>query len=161
MRRGLVFATGLGIGTGLMFLLDPVQGKRRRALLRDKCIWAARKTGETAEGRARDLRNRAQGVISEMQSRFSSAPVDDAVLADRLRAKLGHVVRHPKAINVAVENGKVTLRGRTLSGEIPRLLATMNSVRGVNEVVTHLETQGEPSTHQSRQSGYEPLATSH
>lgn len=78
MNRGLTFATGLGIGTGLMFLLDPVQGKRRRALLRDKCISASRKTGRTVTGKARHLRNKTQGLIAEVQSHFSSETDTDA-----------------------------------------------------------------------------------
>jgi osmotically-inducible protein OsmY len=136
MNRGLAFVTGLGIGTGLMFLFDPNQGRRRRALLRDKCIWAARKTGETFEGTARDLRNRAQGVIYEVQSRFSSEPVDDAVLVDRVRARLGHFVSHPRAIDVTVENGRVTLNGPILPAEAPKLLAAVSGIPGVSEVVT-------------------------
>jgi hypothetical protein len=44
MNRELAFGAGLGVGTGLMYVLDPQQGKRRRALLRDKLVWLQRKT---------------------------------------------------------------------------------------------------------------------
>ena len=32
MNKGLTFGAGLGLGTGLMFLLDPARGKRRRGM---------------------------------------------------------------------------------------------------------------------------------
>src|SRR2546423_333912 len=85
MNKALAFGAGLGLGTGLMYLLDPDRGRRRRALLRDKGLWAARKTGDCLEVTARDLRNRSQGIISELQSRFSSEPVDDSILVGRVR----------------------------------------------------------------------------
>jgi BON domain len=151
----LAFGTGLGIGTGLMFLLDPDQGKRRRALLRDKCFWAARKTGEGAQVTARDLRNRTQGLVSEVQSRFSSAPVDDSVLVDRVRAKLGRVVSHPRAINVSSQNGRVVLSGPILTAEVPELLACVNSVSGVNEVINQLEAHEQSDNHPALQGGRE------
>ena len=55
MNKGLTFGAGLGIGSGVMYLLDPDRGKRRRALLRDKFVAATRKTGEGIETTARDL----------------------------------------------------------------------------------------------------------
>jgi hypothetical protein len=155
MNKGLTFGAGLGLGTGLMFLLDPARGKRRRALLRDKCVWAARKTGEGFEVTARDLRNRTQGLVTGVQSRFSSGPVDDVVLVDRVRAKLGRIVSHPKAIEVTAQNGNVTLSGPILAEEVPELLACVNSVHGVNDVVNNLEVHQETGNHPALQGGRE------
>jgi osmotically-inducible protein OsmY len=138
MNKGLTFAAGLGIGTGLMYLLDPDRGRRRRALLRDKCALAARKTEEAFEGTARDLRNRTQGIVSELQSRFSAAPVDDGVLVDRVRSQLGHIVAHPGTIQVTAQNGKVTLSGPIRANEVDNLLSCVRHVNGVNEVVNNL-----------------------
>ena len=155
MHRGVAFGAGVGIGTGLMFLLDPNQGKRRRALLRDKCFWAARKTGEGMEVTARDLRNRTQGLVSDVQSRFSSKRVDDSVLVERVRSKLGRVVSHPRAIDVSVQNGRVVLSGPLLTAELPELLACANSVSGVREVINHLEPHDQSENHPSLQGGRE------
>src|SRR5687768_17465265 len=130
MNKGLTFGAGLGLGSGLMFLLDPDRGKRRRALLRDKCAWSARKTGEAAQVTARDLRNRAQGIASSVQSTFRSEPVDDQKLTERVRSKLGRVVSHPHAIGVTVLDGVVTLSGPILTEEVPYLLAEANRVSG-------------------------------
>ena len=155
MNKGLTFGAGLGLGTGLMFLLDPDRGRRRRALIRDKGIWAARKTGECWDATARDVRNRTHGIVSDLQSRFSSAPADDAVLVDRVRAKLGRVVSHPSAIHVTAQNGNVTLAGPILASEVPELLACVNRVHGVNEVVNNLEVHESADNHPALQGGRE------
>lgn len=47
--------TALGIGALAMYYFDPVSGKRRRALLRDKLT-------------AKHARNRAYGVVAEARS---------------------------------------------------------------------------------------------
>jgi osmotically-inducible protein OsmY len=138
MNKALTFAAGVGVGTGIMYLLDPDRGKRRRALLRDKCAWSARRTGEIFEGTAHDLRNRTQGIVAELRSHFSQAPADDGVLVDRVRSKLGRVVSHPSAIEVTAQNGKVTLSGSILANEIENLLSCVRHVNGVNEVVNNL-----------------------
>ena len=89
MNKELTFGAGLGIGTIVMYLLDPDRGKRRRALMRDKFLWAQRKTGDCIEVTARDLSNRARGIATTIQARFTTHEVDDGVLTDRVRSKLG------------------------------------------------------------------------
>ena len=155
MNKGLTFGAGLGLGTGLMFLLDPDRGKRRRALLRDKCVWSARKTGEAAQVTARDLRNRAQGIASSIQSSFKSEMVDDTKLTDRVRSKLGRVVSHPHAIGVTARDGVITLSGPILTEEVPYLLACVNRVSGVSEVVNNLEPHATADNHPALQGGRE------
>lgn len=155
MNKGLAFGAGLGLGSGLMFLFDPDRGNRRRALLRDKCVSAARKTGEGFEVTARDLRNRTQGLVTEVQSRFSSEPVQDSVIVERVRAKLGRVVSHPRAVKVSVQNGRATLSGPILTAEVPEVLACVNKVKGVNQVINQLEPHDEPGDHPALQGGLE------
>lgn len=155
MNKGLTFGAGLGLGTGLMYLLDPDRGRRRRALLRDKGVWAARKTGDCIEVTARDLRNRTQGLVTDIQSRFSSEAVDDTKLVERVRSKLGRVVSHPGAIQVIAQNGEVSLSGPILVAEIPELLACVNRVQGVNKVVNHLEAHEHAGNHPALQGGRE------
>lgn len=61
---------GAGLGAGLMYLLDPDGGRRRRALARDKAVHVA-KTGGTAVGKkSRHLKNRTKGLIAEAGSRL-------------------------------------------------------------------------------------------
>ncbi|HEX7331629.1 MAG TPA: BON domain-containing protein [Pyrinomonadaceae bacterium] len=152
MNKGLTFGAGLGLGTGLMYLLDPDRGRRRRALLRDKGAWAMRKTGDCIEVTARDVRNRVQG-ITHVHS--SSEPVDDRKLAERVRSKLGRIVSHPGAIEVNAQNGKVTLSGPILVEEIPELLSCVNGVRGVNQVINELDAHEHAENHPALQGGRE------
>src|SRR5688572_3931140 len=155
MNKELTFGAGLGIGTIVMYLLDPDRGKRRRALLRDKFVWAQRKTGDCIEVTARDLSNRARGIATTIQSRFTSTEMDDGVLTDRVRSKLGRLVSHPGAIEVAVENGNATLSGPILAVEVDNLLSCVKWIPGVNEVVNNLEVHEEAGNHPALQGGRE------
>lgn len=62
---GLTLLAGMVIGAGLMYLFDPEQGGRRRALLRDQLVGLSSDAAGVLGKTARDLRNRAQGVIAE------------------------------------------------------------------------------------------------
>jgi hypothetical protein len=59
---------GMAAGAALMYLFDPERGRSRRALLRDKMVGMSNDIGETAGKMARDLSNRAEGVIAEAGS---------------------------------------------------------------------------------------------
>ena len=52
----------LALGATGAFLLDPQQGRRRRALLRDKVTRTVNEGREFADAAAKDLRYRAQGI---------------------------------------------------------------------------------------------------
>jgi hypothetical protein len=56
---------GFALGALAMYLLDPVQGNRRRALVRDKMTSARVKARRQAEATATDLANRARGLQAE------------------------------------------------------------------------------------------------
>jgi hypothetical protein len=59
---------GIGLGAGLMYILDPDRGSRRRAVARDKITSAVNKTGKAISSKSRDLTNRARGVVAETGS---------------------------------------------------------------------------------------------
>ena len=61
-------ATGLFLGALAMFVFDPEQGRRRRAIARDKMMRAKNDVGEFVSSTAKDLRNRAQGLAAEARS---------------------------------------------------------------------------------------------
>jgi hypothetical protein len=84
------------------------------------------------------------GLVASLKSRFSRDPVDDRVLAERVRSKLGTVVKHPRSIDVTAENGRVTLSGPILAHEVNRLIDTVQGVRGVVDVENRLDMHREP-----------------
>jgi uncharacterized membrane protein len=66
-RRGWLI--GAGVGAGLMYVLDPRQGRRRRALARDKLVSVLHRADDVIHGKARDLANRTRGVVAETRAR--------------------------------------------------------------------------------------------
>ncbi|MFL5620650.1 MAG: SRPBCC family protein [Gemmatimonadaceae bacterium] len=129
----------VGLGAAAMYLLDPVRGRRRRHLMRDKLVHAAKETGDAMGTTSRDLSNRAAGLAAVARRRLRADDVDDAVLIDRVRAALGRAASHPSAIDVNAEEGRVALRGPVLAREADDVVATVERVRGVKEVVDQLE----------------------
>lgn len=79
---GWWLAVGAAVGAGLMYLLDPIAGGRRRALVRDKATKWARKTGEAVDGQSRHLRNRARGLVIELRSRLGRGEDAEAEISD-------------------------------------------------------------------------------
>lgn len=131
--------TGIGLGLGLVYVLDPARGTRRRARLRDTAVSGLHTAVDAAGVTSRDLANRVAGTAAELRSALRRDDVDDRTLVERVRAKLGRVVSHPHAIAVTADNCVVTLSGPILEAEVPRLLRTVEGVRGVREVVNQLE----------------------
>ena len=128
---------GAGLGAGLMYLLDPQGGRRRRAVARDKTVSALNKGGDAVRKTSRDLGNRTKGLVAKAGSRLhrnGGAEVDDQVLRDRVRSKLGRALSHVSALDVTAENGRVILAGPVLAHEADRLLDAVRSVKGVKDV---------------------------
>ncbi len=143
MKTNLGLLGGIGIGAGLMYLLDPDKGSRRRALARDKMFRCVHKTGDALSMTSRDARNRTRGVVSQVTSLFSKEDVPDGILIERVRSKMGRVVSHPGAIEVTARLGRVTLAGPVLRSELKALLKCVSSVRGVQGIENLLEVHEE------------------
>ena len=133
------FLAGLAAGVALAYVLDPVSGGRRRALVRDKFVRAGNRTAEAAEGAAIDASNRARGLVAEARSALRPEPVDDVRLIERVRAELGRVTHHPRTIDVSATGGAVTLRGPVLADEADRIVKEVKRVTGVNIIYDRLD----------------------
>ena len=131
--------SGIAIGAAAALVLDPNRGARRRALMRDQAFRASRLTGEVLDTTMHDFLNRTQGMGAEARGWMFERRVDDRRLRERVRAKLGRVCSHPRAIDVDVQEGQVTLRGPVLAAEVKDLLSTAATVRGVGSVINELE----------------------
>jgi osmotically-inducible protein OsmY len=136
-RNGLL--AGAGLGALLMFMADPDRGVRRRAVVRDKTVRSARVGGRALTATAADLANRTRGAAANAWGSIRRESVDDERLIERVRAALGHVCSHPRAIAVEAIDGEVTLRGDVLASEADAVLAATRSIRGVGEIVVELD----------------------
>ena len=150
-RQGLTMLGALGLGALTMYLLDPDRGRRRRGMLRDKTVRLGHDVKDAIGPAARDVANRAQGLAASARQLVRGEEVPDPVLGERVRAALGRVVSHPRAIEVAVWNGHVTLYGPVLAAEAGRLLRTVKGVRGVRSLDDQLERHPDAGGHPSLQ----------
>ncbi len=137
---------GLALGAAGMYLLDPQQGRRRRAQLRDQAASRARDVRQTSQVALRDLRNRAQGVRAQMWSSVAPGAVPDRVLVSRVRSKLGRYASHPGAIKVEADRARIVLRGHVPAAEHLTVIRAASGVRGVRRVddrlTVHERTEG-------------------
>jgi uncharacterized membrane protein len=154
-ERGALL-TGLGLGVGLMYFLDPDRGRRRRAVARDRLVRASRAGSDAAGTTSRDLAHRVAGATAQVRSALSRKIVNDRVLTERVRAQLGRVVSHPHAIDVFANDGIVTLRGPILESEVEPLLAVAERIGGVLEVIPQLESHKHPGNVPALQGGKAP-----
>ncbi|HEV3469850.1 MAG TPA: BON domain-containing protein [Pyrinomonadaceae bacterium] len=138
-RDGLLLLGGAALGAGVMYMLDPDRGNRRRALCRDQLVSAGNRTSMYAGKLSRDLRNRAQGLVAETRARLRHDEVPDEVLVSRVKAELGRHAVHHRALEITADGGRVTVRGPALAGEVDELLRAVSSVRGVAGVENQLE----------------------
>ena len=127
-----------------MYLLDPHDGARRRALVRDKATHYSRLARENVSGRIEDARHRSGGMMAELRSQFRLGSPTDEVLLARIRSKLGHVVSFPAAIEVSAQDGRVTLRGPILMREVDHALMAVRLIPGVTDVDNQLERHETP-----------------
>jgi hypothetical protein len=72
MDRRLMLLSGLAMGAGLMYLLDPDRGRRRRVLIGDQLRRAGNRVQNAVRATSRDALNRGQGLLAETRSMFQS-----------------------------------------------------------------------------------------
>src|SRR5579871_5270620 len=144
MSQNLNVLGAAAIGAGLMYYLDPDSGRRRLALLRDQLVHAGHLGSRAAGIVASDASHRLTGMFAGVFAPPDDADADDLVLAERVRAKLGRLVRHPGAIDVTANHGNILLRGPVLADEVQQLLLGVASVPGVENVVDSLDVRQVP-----------------
>jgi uncharacterized membrane protein len=159
MSKVLTFASGTGLGAALAYLLDAQQGKRRRALARDQLIHIMHQAGDAVEPTARDLRNRAVGVLAESRLKLLGGDVPHNVLVGRVRSQMGRHVSHPGSIGVSADDeGHVILRGDILAHELDGLIKAVARTPGVAEVRNELTSHKQPGNIPGLQGGKVPPA---
>jgi len=138
-RNPLTLLGGVGLGAGLMYLLDPDGGRRRRALARDKAVHGLKVSGKALRRTSADVGNRTRGLVAGAASRLRKGSADDRKLEGRVRSKLGRHLSNPSAFQVQCADGRVILSGPVLPAELDKLLAKVQKIKGVHEVESRLE----------------------
>lgn len=134
MNSLLRLAATFAAGAAAMYYFDPIAGRRRRAVTRDRTVAACHDAEHYARGKLRRAADRAQGLAAEARARVAAQPVSDDRLRERIRSKLGHLVERPSAIEVDVEDGNVVLRGEALEQELGSLRSAISRLQGVASV---------------------------
>jgi osmotically-inducible protein OsmY len=149
-RAGVVLLAGIAIGSGLMFLFDQRMGNRRRAVAKDKALSFARQSRVVAGKTFRHLRNRVQGVLaSATQAVTEGGVVSDRKLSDRIRSAIGRVVPAPHVVDLAVHEGRVTLRGALKAHETGLVVGAVEKIPGVRSVDNQIvDLSQQPTTMQ-------------
>jgi osmotically-inducible protein OsmY len=142
-------------GAAVAYFFDPQNGRRRRALLRDRSA-ASFRQGFRRLGRAgRAAQAEAYGVSQKAQHlREEPKPTpDDATLAQKVETEIFRDREVPKGqINVNAENGIVVLRGEVGTSELIRdLEERVRKIQGVQGVENLLHLPGtDAPMHQRR-----------
>jgi len=144
MNKATLTLVAAGFGAGLMFVFDPDKGRRRRAIARDKMRHLQSRSSEMLGKAAHDLRNRTLGIVAETSAVLRVEDVTDDRLVARVRSRMGHVVSHPHAIEVAAHDGTVVLSGPILASEASRLVDCVRGIKGVARVENNLELHERP-----------------
>lgn len=156
MNKVAIALMGAGLGAGIMFLLDPDRGRRRRARVGEASVHLSRRTQAIAGMTARDVRHRLTGVAARTLDRLVVEPApSDEVLVERVRARLGRLVSHPGAIDVAASGGAITLTGTVFAAEVDQLIRGVAAVTGVTTVENKLNPHDD-ATHVSALQGRGP-----
>jgi osmotically-inducible protein OsmY len=133
-------------------------GRRRRALVRDKVVGVSHDAADLVEATGKRLVDRAKGVAAtgSLDRQSSTETQSDAQLRERVRSRMGHLVSHPRAIEVSVDDGVVRLSGQVLTKELDGLLSQLTGMTGVRKVHNALATLDDPSGFAEHQREQEP-----
>jgi osmotically-inducible protein OsmY len=140
----------MGLGALIAYFFDPDNGRRRRALARDRVPALFRRSTERVEQAGRTVTAEATAVTQKVKHRKEAEKPqpDDVTLARKVETEIFRDAEVPKGqINVNAENGKVVLRGEV---EEPAMIKDLEKrtrkVQGVTEVENLLHTPGSPTT---------------
>jgi hypothetical protein len=136
-------------GAVAMYMADPQQGRRRRALARDRSAGFARHSSRRVGKGAKRLRATISGDVKGLRHSFDTPePVaNDQMLTDRV---MSQVFRRPdidhSRVNVNVEDGVAVLHG-VLDGQdrIDELTSAVRRVPGVRDVVSYVHPPDIPA----------------
>jgi hypothetical protein len=136
----------VGLGAGLTYFFDPQQGRRRRAMARDRIAGFFRRRVRVGERLGRSASAQAEGLVQKAKHlREEPKPQpDDVTLTRKVETEIFRDAEVPKGqINVNAENGKIYLRGEVEQPELIKdLEQRARKVQGVQDVENLLHLPG-------------------
>jgi osmotically-inducible protein OsmY len=136
----------VGLGAALTYFFDPEQGRRRRAMARDRFVAFFRRRARETERLGRSASAQAEGLVQKAKHREEEPKPqpDDVTLTRKVETEIFRDADIPKGqINVNAENGKVYLRGEVGQPELIKdLEKRARKVQGVQEVENLLHLPG-------------------
>jgi osmotically-inducible protein OsmY len=136
----------VALGAALTYFFDPQQGRRRRAIAKDRVTAFFRQRMGKAEQVAQPASAQAEGLVQKA-THFEEEPKpqpDDVTLARKVETEIFRDADVPKGqINVNAENGKIVLRGEVEKPELIKdLEERTRKVQGVQDVENLLRVPG-------------------
>jgi len=131
-----------------MWFFDPVQGRRRRAVTRDRVLAFFRHGARRTGGAGRALAAEAYGLRQKAAHlREQPKDYDDQTLKNKVETVLFREQDAPKGqVDVNAQNGVVQLRGEVGSPElIEELVERTRKVQGVRDVENLLHLPDAPA----------------
>ncbi len=122
--------------------------------MRDRSVHALHRAQSLADKGRRDLTYRARGLVAGARAIFLRERVPDDLLVLRVRSAMGHAISHPHAIDVEASDGRVTLRGPVLCGDVRSLLARVAQVPGVASIDDQLDVHTQADAVPALRGGY-------
>jgi hypothetical protein len=172
LSRLPLLAAGVAAGALAMFFFDSISGRRRRALVRDKVVGAGHGTAGAVQTQGKRAIDHLKGFFftRRLDRVTRSEPQSDQQLHDRIRARLGRIVSHPKSVHVEVNHRHVSLTGHILTKELRKLIDEVRHQVGVRSVehrlachdsaqgIPELQGRGEPSGREQQQQRRETVS---
>jgi hypothetical protein len=151
----LLLSVGAALAT---YFLDPVSGRRRRRLVRDRSVATARHANRRARRTGRDVRSRARGLAQRAVHMGRRRRVlDDVTPAHKVETVVfGEAHATNGRIDVDAVN-IVTLRGdASTRAEMTALSEQTRRIPSVLPVENLLHVPGEPASHATAETQGQP-----
>jgi uncharacterized membrane protein len=144
VNQAMTAAVAFGVGMLMMYVFDPDQGRRRRALAVDKVRSASAGMSDITQAARRDAVNRGRGLIARMRSRLFMRHASAQTLEEQVRARISRAVSNAGALEVRADDGAVVLAGPLLKRELNKLMSAAWSTPGVERIDNQLELHDQP-----------------
>jgi osmotically-inducible protein OsmY len=137
-------ALAAGVGAGLMYFFDPQEGRRRRAMTKDRAAGFFRHTVRKSARTGRGVAAQATGTAKKVVHRKDEEKdLDDVTLARKVETEIFRDADAPKGqVDVNAVDGVVYLRGEVEDDLAKSLEKATRKVSGVKAVANLLHAPG-------------------